>query len=75
MKSESPLRFFSSGSAFINENKLIRIEMELTFEPQRASDFHIFALLLGRVRCLFLYVMPRKNVQIVPTQALTPYSA
>jgi len=66
-----------AGSAFINENKLIRIEMELTFEPQLASDFHIFALLLRRARCLFLYVMPRlsKNVQIVPTQALTPYSA
>src|SRR5258708_13190712 len=65
-----------AGSAFINENKLIRIEMELTFEPQLASDFHIFALLLGRVRCLFLYVMPRlsKNVQILPTQPLTPYS-
>ena len=71
------LAIFSAGSAFINENKLIRIEMELTFEPQLASDFHILALLLGRVRCLFLYVMPRlsKNVQIVPTQALTPYSA
>jgi len=70
-------RHLRAGSAFINENKLIRIEMELTFEPQLASDFHIFALLLRRVRCLFLYVMPRlsKNVQIVPTQALTPYSA
>ena len=57
----------------VDENELLGIEIKLAVEPGRAGHFHIAALLLGRMRRLFLSVIRRrlKKRQSVPIPALT----
>ena len=49
-------RHVRAGPAFIDENQALGIEVELLFEPGFAADQGVRALLLGRVRSLFLRV-------------------
>ena len=44
--------------SLVYEDELLWIEIELSGEPFPASLQHVRALLLGRVRALFLNVMP-----------------
>ena len=45
-------------AGLVYEDELLWIEIELSGEPFAASLQHVRALLLGRVRALFLNVMP-----------------
>ena len=45
----------------VDEDERVGIEVELAFEPGLARRLHVGALLLGGVRGLFLYVMPRRS--------------
>ena len=58
----------------IDEDELLGIEIELTVEPFLAPLQDVGAILLGRVRCLLLRVIPRrtKNRHIVPSATLVP---
>ena len=58
------------SSRFINEDEPPGIKIELPLEPGLAGGPHIVALLLARMRCLFLNVMPRlsKKCQTVALQ-------
>ncbi|TIO27824.1 MAG: hypothetical protein E5X96_08245, partial [Mesorhizobium sp.] len=62
--------------AFVDEDQTAWIEIELPFEPFFPRRQNVRTLLLGGVRRLFLYVMPRfaKNAWTVVTLALTPRS-
>jgi len=53
-------RHVRAGPAFIHEHQAVRIEIELPLEPSLAPDQDVRALLLGRVRGLFLRVYPRR---------------
>ena len=46
------------SNSLVYEDELLWIEIELSGEPFPASLQHVRALLLGRVRALFLNVMP-----------------
>lgn len=58
----------------IDEDELLGIEIELTVEPFLAPLQDVGAVLLGRVRGLFLRVIPRraKNRHIVPSATSVP---
>ncbi len=58
----------------IDEDELLGIEIELAIEPFLAPLQDVGAILLGRVRCLFLRVIPRraKNRHIVPSATSVP---
>ena len=53
-------------AAFVDEDQLPRIEIELRLEPGSARGQDVVALLLRGVRSLFFHVMPRflKNLEI-----------
>ncbi len=61
---------FGGSPGFINEDEPPGIKIELPLEPGLAGGPHIVALLLTRMRCLFLNVMPRlsKKCQTVALQ-------
>lgn len=58
----------------IDEDELPGIEIELAVEPFLAPLQDVGAILLGRVCCLFLRVIPRraKNRHIVPSATSVP---
>lgn len=58
----------------IDEDELLWIEIELAVEPFLAPLQDVWAILLGRMRCLFLRVIPRraKNRHIVPSATSVP---
>ena len=58
----------------IDEDELLRFEIELPLEPVLASLQDVGPVLLGCVRGLFLRVMPRraKNRHSVPTATSVP---
>jgi hypothetical protein len=66
-------RHLGGRAGLVDENELLGIEIKLAVEPGRAGHFHIAALLLGRMRRLFLSVIRRrlKKRQSVPIPALT----
>ena len=57
---------FRVQAAFVDEDQLARIEIELRFEPGFSRGQDVVALLLRGVRNLFFHVMPRflKNLEI-----------
>lgn len=61
---------FGGSPGFINKDKPPGVEIELPLEPHFAGGPHIVALLLARMCCLFLNVMPRlsKKCQTVALQ-------
>ena len=63
-------------AGLVNEHQLVGIEVELAIKPETSGDQHVFALLLGRVRGLFLNVMARflKKCQTVEGAADIPCS-
>jgi len=64
------------GAGFIDEDKPLRVKVELTIEPDFPRRLHIAALLFACMRCLFLNVMARlsKKCQTVEGAARTPCS-
>jgi hypothetical protein len=62
---------------FVNEDQPFGIEIELAVEPLLAPLQDVGTVLLGRVRRLFLRVIPRrsKNRHIVPSATRAPWSA
>jgi len=58
----------------IDEDELLGIEIELTVKPFLAPLQDVGTILLGRVRSLFLRVIPRraKNRHIVPSATSVP---
>jgi len=53
-RTPSQPRHFRARSAFVNKDKLLRIEIELAFEPHLAGKFYIVPVLFVGMRCLFL---------------------
>ena len=70
-------RHVGGGPGLVDEDQLLRIEIELAFEPDLATLQDVGALLLGRVRGLFLSVSWRrsKKRQIVDTLKRCPFFA
>ena len=62
------------GPGLVDEHQAFGIEVELAVEPVPASLQDVGAVLLGRMRGLFLSVIPcrSKNRQSVAMPALTP---
>ena len=54
-------RQFGGGGRLVDEDQLLRIEIELPFEPCLAGGLHVAALLFGGMRRLFLNVMRRRS--------------
>src|SRR3954466_5950576 len=69
-------RHLGRGGGLVDEDEPVRIEIELAFKPGFARLLHIGSLLLGGMRGLFLYVIPRraKKRQIVVTPKGAPRS-
>ena len=70
-------RPIGGGPGFVDEDQLLRIEIELTLEPGLPPLQNVGPLLLGRVRGLFLSVSSRrsKKRQIVDTLKWWPFFA
>ena len=72
-RAASQTRHLRRRTGFINEDELARIKIKLPVKPCLTRRYHIVTLLFARMRCLFLYVMPRllKKCQTVAGQAET----
>jgi hypothetical protein len=70
-------RHVGGSPGLVDEDELFGIEIELAVEPGFAPFQDVGAILLGRVRGLFLNVIPRltKNRQIDDTPIESPLSA
>ena len=70
-------RHVGRGPGLVDEDELVRIEIELPLEPLLAPLQDVGAVLLGRVRRLFLRVISRrlKNRHTVPIATWAPCSA
>jgi hypothetical protein len=67
-------RHVGRGPGLVDEDEPLRIEIKLVLEPSFASDQDVGAVLLGRVRGLFLRVMAwrAKKRWIVPKPKIRP---
>lgn len=74
--SAAKARHLRRSAGLIDEDESFRIKFELTVKPDLPRCFYILALLFARMRCLFLYVMPRlaKNCQTVDGATPMPCS-
>ena len=69
-------RHLGGGAGLVDEDQALRVEVELAVEPGLARRLDIAALLLGRMRGLFLSVMRRrrKKRQMLVSPTPTPRS-
>src|SRR3954454_10209917 len=73
----APARHVGRGPGLVDEDEARGIEVELALEPGLAPLQDVGAVLLGRLRRLFLSVIRRrsKKRQSVPIPTPTPFSA
>jgi len=68
-------RHIRGGPGLVDENELLRIEIELGFEPRPTALQDIWPILLGRVRGLFLSVTPLRAKKRESAEMLNEWPA